>query len=342
MKTIILASWCLLGLYTAILLVMMLFASAGSSSDRMASGYLMMLFIPLFILAGINLLPFKFTHILVLVVCVFPVVGGVLMLIASPIVKSVREGIWDRQNVAEANGSYYFKDDARRRLAADIAALDIAKLDADMKLPVPDLNNTGRENLTLFDFAVKQSFDADPAKLIACFEVLLKNGAKIDNGDKAHTPTHLRVLNFDPKLLKWFLDNGADPNAREADHGMPVLYMAVTNGYTYKSDAAEELQRVQMLLEHGADPNAHVPQFDERTIPTSILLSAAQRELWTLCNLLLDRGADTGFNTPSGWNVTKLVGYKVQDYTSRQNPLPDDLAALAKRLNVPVATDTLQ
>jgi len=70
MKTITLASWCLLGLYTALLIGLLLFGRSGSSDDRMATGYIMLLFIPLFILAGINLLPYQFTRIMVLVLCV--------------------------------------------------------------------------------------------------------------------------------------------------------------------------------------------------------------------------------------------------------------------------------
>jgi hypothetical protein len=341
MKTIILASWCLLGLYTAILLGLLLFARSGSSDDRMASGYVMMLFVPLLILAGINLLPYRFTHIFVLVMCVAPVVMGVFMLIASPIVKSVRERIWARQDAAEADGSYYFKDTARQKLVAHINRLDAEKLNAEMQQTVPDLNKTGTENITLFDFTTRLGRDADPAKLIACFDVLLKNGAKIDNGDPAHTPTHFRVLEYDPVYLKWFLENGADANAREAGTRLPMLYLAVL-GENSEPARPLKIERVRMLLEQGANPNANVPTPDSLTIPTSILLSAAHMEAWTICIMLLDHGADINYETPGGSNVTKTVGYKLQDYRSWGKTPPDDLVAIAKRLNLPVASDTPQ
>jgi hypothetical protein len=341
MKTITLVSWCLLGLYTAILIGLMLFGRSGTTDDRMASGYLMMLFVPLFILAGINLLPYHFTRVAVLVLCVAPAVMAAVMLVASPIVSSVRKAMWAREDAAQANGSYYFKDEARQKLAVDIAALDAEKLGLDMQQPVPDLNKTGREQITLFDFAADLGLLADSAKLIACFDVLLKNGAKIDNGDRAHTPTHLRVLGYSPVLLKWFLDNGADANAREAGSGAPILYLAV-GGENSEPARPLKIERVRMLLEHGADPNAHVPTPDSLTIPTSILLSAANMEAWTICNMLLDRGADTRYETPGGSNVTKTVGYKLNDYRSWGKTPPDDLIQLAKRLNVPLAPDTPQ
>lgn len=341
MKTITLASWCLLGLYAAILLWLLLFARSGTSDDRMASGYLMMLLVPIFILAGINLLPYHFTRVAVLVLSVAPAVLAVAMLIASPIVSKVRTTLWAREDAAQADGSYYFKDAARQKLVADINALDAEKLHADMQQPVPDLNKTGREQTTLFDFAANMGLEADSAKLIACFAVLLKNGAKIDNGDRAHTPTHLRVLGYDPVYLKWFLENGADPNAREAGSGAPILYLAV-GGENSEPARPLKIERVRMLLEHGADPNANVPTPDSLTIPTSILLSAANIEAWTICNMLLDRGADISYETPGGSNVTKTVGYKLNDYRAWGTAPPEDLIALAKRLNVPVASDKPQ
>jgi len=340
MKTIILASWCLLGLYTAILLFMMLFASAGSSSDRMASGYLMMLFIPLFILAGINLLPYKFTHIFVLVVCIFPLVGSVLMLIASPIVESVQDRIWASEEAARNNGTYFFKDPQRRKLAADIAALDIEMLRKDLQQPVPDLNNPGLEQMTLFDFAARQGKKADTTQLIACFETLLKNGAKIDNGDPAHTPTHFRVLEYHPAVLKWFLENGADANARTADYQMPLLNEAVSSGGSESGPL--KVEKVRLLLDHGANPNGGTPEPGKAIVRTVPLANAASRGDWEICHLLMDRGADIRLQPLGGWTITKTVEEKLSQYRSWGKTPPDDLVSIAKRLNLPVASDMPQ
>jgi ankyrin repeat protein len=302
----------------------------------MAGGFIMMLFIPLFILAGINLLPHKFTHIFVFVICIFPLVGGVLMVIASPIVESVRERIWARERAAYANGSYYFKDADLQKLSADIGALDAEKL---LAQHVPDLNKTGQEQITLFDFAVKQGLKADPAKLIEIFEILIQNGAKIDNGDPAHTPTHFRSLEYSPMLLKWFLDHGADPEALEAGTRYPLLYMAVC-GENSETARPAKMERVRMLLERSADPNAKVPGQDGAS-DTSILIRAADYELWQICELLLDHGADLHYSA-GGWTATDEVKQSLQNYALLRQATPDDLVRLAKRLNLPVTSDTPQ
>lgn len=329
-----------MGLYTAILLGLILFSRSGSSDDRMAGGFIMMLFIPLFILAGINLLPHKFTHIFVFVICIFPLVGGVLMVIASPIVESVRERIWAREDVARANGTYYFKDPERRKLAADIAALDIEKLRADLQQPVPDLNNAGLEQITLFDFAAKQGSKADPAKLIACFEVLLKSGAKIDNGDPAHTPTHFRVLEYHPSVLKWFLENGADANAHTADIHEPILNAAVSSGGS--EGGPLKIEKVRLLLDHGANPNGDKPKPGESIVGIVPLANAAGRQDWAICELLMDRGADIHLEPLGGFTITRTVEDRLKQLRSWGKVPEDDLVRLAKRLNLPVASDTPQ
>lgn len=341
MKTITLASWCLLGLYTAILLGLLLFSRSGSSDDRMAGGFLMMLFIPLIVLAGINLLPYKFTHIFVLVLCVAPAVMGVLMLIASPIVNKVRSTIWANEDAARADGTYYFKDPERRKLAADIVALDIEKLRTDLQQPVPDLNKAGLEQITLFDFAAKQGLKEDPAKVIACFEVLLKNGVKIDNGDPEHTPTHFRVLEYHPSILKWFLENGADANARTGDIHEPILNAAVSSGGG-EAPGPLKMEKIRLLLDFGADPNGDNPKPGESNAQTVPLANAASRDDWAICQILLDRGADIHREPEGGFTITKTVEDRLKQYRSWGKVPPDDLVRLAKRLNLNVASDTPQ
>lgn len=328
MKTITLVSWCLLGLYTAILIGLLLFGRSGSSDDRIATGYVIMLFIPLGILAAINLLPFQFTRILVLVLSVAPAVMVVVMLITSPIIQKWRSASWADEDSARANGSYYFKDAPRQKLAADIASLNAEQLRADMAQPVPELNQTGREQVTLLDFVALQGFEADPARLIACFDVLLKNGARIDNGDPKHSPTHFRVIDYDPAILKWFLEHGADANAREAGTGTPILFQAI---HRDRSDTTKT-EKVRLLLEHGADPNIIPPQQDERVIVTSMLMSAASAEAWDICNVMLDHGADPHYKTQSGWDVFQAVDYQSKQFTSWGQTPPSGFTKLAERL----------
>lgn len=328
MKTITLISWCLLGLYTVILIGLLLFARSGSPDDRIASGYVIILFIPLGILAAINLLPFPFTRIMVLVLSAAPAVMAVIMLIASPIIQKWRSASWADEDTARANGSYYFKDSPRQKLAAAIAALNAEQLSADLAQPVPELNQSGRDQVTLLDFVALQGFEADPAQLIACFDVLLKNGAQIDNGDPKHSPTHFRVIDYDPAILKWFLEHKADANAREAGTGTPILFQAI---HRDRSDTTRT-EKVRLLLEHGADPNIIPPQQDERVIVTSMLLSAASAEAWDICNVMLDYGADPHYKTQSGWDIFQAVDYQSKQFKSWGQIPPSGFTRLGERL----------
>ncbi|MGN7888223.1 ankyrin repeat domain-containing protein [Dyadobacter sp. 22481] len=341
MKTITLANWCLLGLYTAFLIGLLLFSRSGSTDDRLATAYIVLLFIPLGILAAINLLPFQFTRIAVLVLCVTPPVTALLMLITSPIIGKWKTATWARESAELADGSYYFKDDQRRKLAMSIVALDAEQLAEDMKQPIPTLNQTAHEQVTLLDFAAMQGLEADTARLIACLEVLLKNGAKIDNGDPAHTPTHFLVRGYSPALLKWFLENGADANARTAGKGIPLLFDVVC-GENSEPARLQKAERVRMLLEHGADPNAKIPKADELTLESSILLTAADLELWMICDMLIEAGADIHYQTPGGSTIASSVGYQIKNHHSWGKTPPDDLIKLAQRLNLPVASGTPQ
>jgi hypothetical protein len=95
-----------------------------------------------------------------------------------------------------------------------------------------------------------------------------------------------------------------------------------------------------MLLERSADPNAKVPGQDGAS-DTSILIRAADYELWQICELLLDHGADLHYSA-GGWTATDEVKQSLQNYALLRQATPDDLVRLAKRLNLPVTSDTPQ
>ena len=97
-----------------------------------------------------------------------------------------------------------------------------------------------------------------------------------------------------------------------------------------------------MLLDRGADPNAKVLGEDGVTSVTAILTTAADYELWPVCELLLDHGADLHYGSAHGWTATDEVKQSLEKYALLGQPAPKELIQLARRINLPVASDTQQ
>lgn len=327
MKTITLINWIILGSY-ALILLWLLFFTKSQSDDGMAKGLLMLCFIPLGILVVLNLLPYPFARTLVLVLSSAPLIFALIGPAVSSLLNKKMMGDYDQELRDRANGTFYFKDSIRQQLAAAIASRDIAQLKSGLQQPPANLNQSGEEHITLLDFATIQARSNPQPADFACLELLMDKGATVETNDKERSATHFLVLESDPSLLEWFLKKGANPNAREAQTGKPILFNAL---YTDKSDTLK-VQRIGLLLNYGADPNLIPPQYDERVIVTSILLAAADNEQWAICQLLLDKGANPDYQTKSGWTIDKAVNYQVRSYRDRGETPPAELTALSERL----------
>jgi hypothetical protein len=331
MKTITQVNWGILGLYALLLTWAILAPSKGqddAAGRAMAAGYLMIFIIGLVILAGLNLLPYRFPKIVVMVLSGLPLVTGLISLIVSPILSAQRQKRYDGETTGRQNGSYYFTDPVRRQIAAAIAANDTAQLKAALQQPVPNLNESETEHITLLDFATMQAKADQSTKALACLEMLMDKGATIETPDRQRSPTHFMVTEGDPTLLEWFLKKGANPNARDASSGLSLLFAVLFSG----NEADYKPRKVTLVLEYGADPNA-IPPHDELTIPTSALIYAADNEMWDICQLLLDKGANPKYKTPSGQDMYQVMDYMEKGYTNYGNMPPAGLTALKERLN---------
>lgn len=113
-------------------------------------------------------------------------------------------------------------------------------------------------------------------------EYLLDHGADANSvaGESKYTPLHHAADQEPNEMLRLLLAHGADPNARTA-RGESVLYVACSYG---RLDS--KLERVQMLLNAGGDPN--LKSMSEVTP----LQSAAFRGPNSVLSLLIDKGAD--------------------------------------------------
>lgn len=328
MKIISLLNWLAVSAYALIILWLLLFSKTRTDSG-MANGMLIMLYIPLALLALLNYLPYKATKIITFCVSAYPILICVINLSVGSVIRAYQTNNYDTELAEKADGTYYFQDPLRRNLASAIANADLAKLKDGLEQPVPNLNASGEEHITLLDFAAMQASRNPKEKVLESLQLLLDKGARIETDDTLHTATHFIVLKDDPAFLEFFLTNGADANAVEKERKYPILFQAI---YLDMYDPFKT-KKVSLLLEHGADANAFSPKYDDQVIICSALCAAAGSEMWEICNLLLNYGAKSDYQTAGGWDIRKAVAYQDKQFSSWGKVPPLEFTSLKERLN---------
>ncbi|MDX1563338.1 MAG: ankyrin repeat domain-containing protein, partial [Gammaproteobacteria bacterium] len=141
---------------------------------------------------------------------------------------------------------------------------------------------------------------------IACAEVLLENGADINNPDPdGVSPLHVAIMNTNWDLAKLLIEAGADVNQWDI-YGEAPLFTALGN-YTRMSGAKASIDPlnetdgetiVRMLLERGANPNMQLffrpanVRGSTNTRGSTPLIRAATNNDREMIDLLLEYGAD--------------------------------------------------
>jgi ankyrin repeat protein len=141
---------------------------------------------------------------------------------------------------------------------------------------------------------------------IECVDVLLANGADIDLPDpEGVSPLHVAIMNANWDLAKRLIDAGADVDQWDI-YGEAPLYTAV-GSYTRKDggrasidppNQTDGLTIVNMLLEHGANPNMQLffrpanVRGATNTRGSTPLIRAANSGDLEMVKLLLANGAD--------------------------------------------------
>lgn len=91
-------------------------------------------------------------------------------------------------------------------------------------------------------------------------------------------PTYVAIAKQDPELLRFILDRGANPNARDSQGMTPLMWQP-----SYAT--------TEVLLAHGADPNA--ADNDGESVLTCVVWRGDEEAL-RLARLLLEHGAKPG------------------------------------------------
>ena len=142
--------------------------------------------------------------------------------------------------------------------------------------------------------------------------ILVTAGANVkESAADGSSPLLVAIINEHYALAKYLLEQGADPNATD-DKGRGPLYAAIdmrnlewsTRPAPPEKDTLSDLDLINALLDHGANPNARLtkkiplrgqPSFDGRwanAIGATPFWRAAQSDDVTVMKLLKARGAD--------------------------------------------------
>ena len=195
--------------------------------------------------------------------------------------------------------------------------------------------------MTALLFAARQN-DLKSASL------LIAAGADVkESAQDGTSPILVTILNGHYALANFLLEKGADPNAVDGK-GRAALYAAVdmrnlewsTRPAPPEKDTMTELDLIQSLIAHGANPNARLtkkiplrgqPSFDGRwanMIGATPFWRAAQSDDVTVMRLLVEKGADpllatTDHTTPL--MVAAGVGWSDGQSHGSQSDAPEAL-----------------
>ncbi|GAB2559722.1 ankyrin repeat domain-containing protein [Spirosoma areae] len=330
LKLVTITNWSLLIMYGVILAysaLTMTPSNTDAAGRGLATAYILVGAILLVLLMGVNVLPFRLTRIAVLMVALLPLVAGLFRL-ASQFRTTQRT---TEEDTGRLDGSYYFHDRVRQELAQAIANQDLTTFQTALQQPIPQLNESGEDHMTLLDFAAMRAVYSDSSGgAIPFLTALLAKGATVETNDTLRSPTHALVSrDCSATLLAWFLKNGANPNAnRLQEYPTPILFTVMEYDH-------DRLAKLHLLLNNGADPNAVYPPAASGWLAGhSALLAAARQELWAVCLLLLEKGADTTVASPQKLRFTDLITRQAELYAER-NETPATFTALLKTMNVP-------
>ncbi|GAB3328264.1 hypothetical protein GCM10027299_30220 [Larkinella ripae] len=308
MKTITITNWIFIGLYLLLILYTLLGVNRpgnDAAGRGMETGFVVVGGFAVAALLVLNVLPYRATKIIALVLMALP---G-LMILYNVISNYLVARQYDQTEEARMNGTLFFDDAPRRELAAAIAAADTARLRTLLQKPLSNLNESGHQGTTLLDFAAQHAIHSSaPEKSMRCLDILLEKGATIQNADSTHKPTHYQICRTgSAALLEWFLKKGADPNAKPYDSS-PLIFEVMGYG-------EERLEKVTLLLDYGADPDTPATNtgYAIRDWYTP-LMHAAQEQLWDVCHLLLEKGADPTYRTPQGEDLKKIMTRREELY----------------------------
>lgn len=270
--------------------------------------------IALVVLVILNLLPYKQTKYAAFALILLPFA----LIKLDTVWTKVKYRMNQKPPGYNQDGTPWFKDEQKQRMALAIANGEVEKLKKLLQEPLPGLHAAGQEEATLLEVAVSEATYTSyrEQEKVECVRLLFAAGARINRRDTLQNPIHYAAATTgNAELVKLLLEQGADPNARDVHFKRPVLFEAIT---AYK----QPLETVRVLLEAGADPNTIYTDVDKT--PCSALVHAAKNYRWSICLLLIEKGADIRYQMPDGTSLKTMVEqadqyYQGDGYSTRED-----------------------
>ncbi len=288
-----------------------LFSTKYANADH---GTLMLMLIPLVILFAV-LVALKFMHKPYIAYGAYAFLLGLFLYFnySKEIYRIPAFQWWD--NTSDP-ANQYFKDEPRRKIAKAIVRCDLERLQFLLQNPPHNINEADAEShINLLDFA-RDRFDKythTPIHWRPVFELLLQAGATIRSDTPGRVDTHVReIATMEPDMLHYFLDKGANPNAKNAE-GQPIVLGIIQYG-------DDKFEKVQMLLNHGLTLRKSIGNMDHfRNV--SPLIGAAAKQEWDICKLLVEAGDNVDYVSAEGISLQKVM----KEYEKGQKKCNDPL-----------------
>lgn len=292
MKTLTIINWIIIGVYAffALMLVVDLQRPNDPMGRGMASGFLMVAIALLLVVLVLNLIPSKWTRILGLVIGL----GPAIVIYGSRALDSIQ---WATTEKNKRSGRTYFSDKKMKAIADAIGKEQYEKVADFLEQPDIDINRIGEEGFTLLEVAVeivlfRDSRYTNSKESMRILDLLLKKGADPNVHSSTHNPVlHKVVWMGSVALFEKLLQSGADPNALDKK-GSPIIFNLLQG-------ASDRLEKFQLLLEHGANPNLKYEGEGWR-VNYQPLVYAASIRYWEGCTLLIKKGADLDYALSNG------------------------------------------